>query len=131
MPPREPIQIGDGRDPEAEVHVARIAPEVEQPSQVGQRIADRGHLPVDDGDEFGRRRGREHRVVELEVAMDDGSRPLLGSMLHEPGANLVDLRDVAEPREAPEVAHPPKLPFEIPFGLAEALQTRRVPVDTV
>ena len=35
----------------AEQLVARVQPEVEEPADVGQRITERRHLPVDDGDE--------------------------------------------------------------------------------
>src|SRR3954469_11764692 len=47
--------------------VVAVDPELAQVAEVRQRVADRRHLPVEDGDEPGGRPAREHRVAEPEV----------------------------------------------------------------
>ena len=62
-----------GDDPRGGQHVvvARLAPEREQRPEVGQRVAERAHLPVQDGDDAAGTGGVQDGVVEPEVAVHD------------------------------------------------------------
>ena len=55
----------------ARVGIAGLRPVAEEEAQVDQRIAERAHLPVEDGDQPIRLGGIEHQVVQLEIAVHD------------------------------------------------------------
>ena len=55
-------------------------------AEIRERVADRAHVPIQDGDEAGRIVGRDDRVVELEVVVDQAGRSRDGR----PGAKEVD-----------------------------------------
>ena len=79
--------------------VALLAPVDEQQADVGERVAERAELPVDDrGDLAGI---VEDHVVEAVVAVDDRRRSLLGDALGELVVDLLDERDLARLRALP------------------------------
>src|SRR5271154_1231138 len=60
------------------VRVAGLGPHHAQVAEVGERVADRRHLPVEDTREAGGGAGGEDRVPESVVTVDDRRRPRAG-----------------------------------------------------
>ena len=81
--------------------VACLAPVRQQRAEVGERVAERAHLPVEHGDDAARRRRVQHRVVEPVVAVDDRGRALRRQRAHELVAQLVERRELAAPSRPP------------------------------
>ena len=67
--------------------VAGLGPVDDQQADVGERVAERAELPVDDRRHLAG--GREDHVVEPVVAVDDRRRPLLGDAGREAAVDLV------------------------------------------
>ena len=110
-------------------HVVRLRPPREQrPAQVEQRVADRGHLPVDDGRQRGRRRVAEHHVRELVVAVHDPRLPLPRPAAAQPLRRLVETRQVPELVAGQERQPAVHLPVMEIVGAAEAGQAAGLPV---
>ena len=80
---REALGAGDAPELEAaDRRVVGLAPRRAEVADVGERVADRRHLPVEDRARGGRAPSRgEHRVAEAEVAVDDRRRAGLGQVL--------------------------------------------------
>src|SRR4026208_1534500 len=66
------------------VGVRVLGPAYHHPTEVEQRVADRGHLPVDDRGEPPRRAVVEHHVGELVVAVEDPGHVALGLVVAQP-----------------------------------------------
>src|SRR3954454_2429154 len=88
-----PRDAGELEHPERRV-VARD-PQRAQVAEVGQRIADRPHLPVEDRHERGRRLEAHHHVAQAVVAVDDRGGRRLREVGGQPPTDLLDLRDLA------------------------------------
>ena len=61
-------------------------------AEVHQRVADGGHLPVEDADDPQSGRRREHQVVEAEVVVDQAAGDVAGLVLVEPGDDVATSR---------------------------------------
>ena len=110
---------------------SRVDPERAQVAEVGERVADRRHLPVEDRHDAGRRRRRVHHVAEPEVAVHDRRRRRVGQVLAQPAADALDGRQLARAVALPEPAEALELALEVAVGPAEALQPGGAPVDGV
>src|SRR4051812_36845694 len=92
------------------VRHAGLRPARDEVAEVGERVADRRHLPVEDGLEPRRRVAADHDVAEAVVAVDDGGRRALRhrrlELLADLGAVLELARrvDVPQARPAAELA---------------------------
>src|SRR3954452_23315409 len=77
-----------GREPRflrtAERHGALRGVEDQRPGEIDERVADRRHLPVDDGQEPGWSVGREEDVVELVVPVAEREGLLDGRVVAQP-----------------------------------------------
>ena len=81
--------------------VARLAPVREQRSEVGERVAERAHLPVEHGEDAARRRRVKDRVVEPVVAVHDRRGALRGQRADERVAQLVERGQLAASSRRP------------------------------
>src|SRR4051812_23698836 len=111
------------------LRIARLRPRHAQVAEVGERVADRRHLPVEDRVEPWRDLERVHHVAQPEVAVDHGGRPGLGEVVGQPATHRLDLGDLTRLVVFPQAVEAPQLALEIAAGLAEALQPARLPVD--
>src|SRR5436190_1883754 len=128
----EALLARDRRELEhAQRRVVAVDPQRQQVADVGQRVADRAHLPVEDRDQPRRRAGGEHRVAQAEVAVHDRRRARLGQVLAQPRADGLDGGDLARLVVLPQAGEAPQLALEVARWLAEALQPARLPVDLV
>jgi len=75
----------------------------EQIADVGARVADRAHLPVEHGEDPRRRLVGDHRVAEAKVAVHDDRRQRIGHALREPSSDLVDRRHLPRLVDLPEL----------------------------
>jgi hypothetical protein len=115
----------------AGARVVGLRPVAEQDADVGERVAERRHLPVEDGRDPPGRRRVEDRVVEAVVAVHDGvplrRRDVGGEVGREGVERLVALDAGRVPLLHP-AAH---LPLEVALGPAELAQPDRDGVDVV
>src|SRR5438874_6702402 len=120
----------EGR-PESEslerVRITRLHPVTEDSTEIHQRVADRGHLPVQDADHPREVRRVEHQVVVLEIIVDERRSALRRHPLGEPARDGLHVGNVLCPRVLPAFRPSLHLPSHIPFGLA--LQPGRAEVD--
>ena len=99
--------------------------EDQRPREVDQRIADRGHLPVDDGEQPRRRVGREQHVVELVVAVAERARLVGGAVRVEPRGDRRARREVAA-AVGVELREPARdLPRQVVAGVGEVAEPAR------
>ena len=73
--------------------IAGLGPVDEQLAHVGQHVAQRAQLPVENGQHLAV--VSDDGVVDAVVAVDDAGRPLLGNAGREEGVHLVDEGDGA------------------------------------
>ena len=92
----------------------------EQERDVGQRVAEGRHLPVDHRAD--RVIGRDEDVVEPVVAVDHGARPVGGDAVAQPGPQLGDPRDLAAVRRVQLLAPAAHLAGEEALRPAEVAQ---------
>ena len=116
MPPRRVVALGP--------HHAQVA-------EVGQRVADRGHLPVEHRRQPRGRVGGEDRVAQPVVAVHDRRRAGARHVLGQPAADALDRGDLARLVQLPQPAEAPQLALQVAARLAEALQAHRLPVHGV
>src|SRR4051794_28924126 len=129
---REALRAGDRVELElAQRRVVAVDPQRAQVADVGERGADRAHLPVEDRGEARRRLVRVDRVAQAKVAVDDRGVLLIGQVVAQPGADGLDLGDVARLVVLPQPGEAPQLALEVAGRLAEALQPAGLPVDRV
>ncbi len=107
--------------------------EDERPREVDERIADRGHLPVDDREQLRRRVGREQHVVELVVAVAQRA-----SADRAGGCASSQSRDVARGGQLAAAvrvelarASAASCRGEVVAGVGEVAEPARLPVDGV
>jgi hypothetical protein len=91
-------------------------------TEVGQRVAQGGHLPVDEGPDGAEVGGVQDRVVEPQVTMDHRGGRLRGDAGLQPGEQRLDVRQFPGPDPRPLVAPATDLPGQIPLGAAEVGQ---------
>ena len=98
--------------------------------EIGERIAQRGQLPVEDRQDarFGR---MQHHVVDAVVAMDDGRGLSRRDVLRQPFDQLVHLRDLGGLGHLVLFRPAVDLAGDIVAFLAEAFEARLFPVDIV
>ncbi len=110
--------------------VARVGPVHRRPAEVGDGVAPRAQLPVEDGRH--RPVGPQHGVVEAVVAVGEHARPLL---LGHPGAQaLVEVheeRDVADLARLVLLAPPGQLALHVAGRTAEVAEADRLRVERV
>ncbi len=123
-PRGEPRQGGDRRRPERVRRPSRLAVGREQVADVGSRVADRAHLPVENGDDLRRVVRSDHRVPEPEVAVHHGRRKRLGQVAREPPADLVHGRHLARLVDPPELGEAPNLALAVAPGPRERRERR-------
>ena len=111
--------------------VLAVDPERAQVPEVGERVAERRHLPVEDGGEPHRRHGREQHVAEPEVAVHDGRRRRLGAVGGQPARDAVERRELTRAVALPQPGEARELALEVAVRAAEALEAGRAPVDRV
>ena len=108
-------------------HARRDMPGHAVVAEIGQRVAQRGQLPVQHGNDAGLG-GVEHQVVQAEVAMHDGHAVLVpcarGHVGGQPGHELVHFRDGLRDRGQVLLAPAADLALEVVAGLAVAGKTR-------
>src|SRR3954465_13109834 len=115
----EALLAGDARQLEhASGRIVAVDPQGAQVAEVGQRVADGGHLPVEDGHEPGGRGRGHHRVPQTVVAVDDGGGPGLRHVRPEPFAHRLDRRDVARAIVLPQAQETAQLALEVAGRLA-------------
>ena len=108
--------------------IAGLGPGGEQVADVGERVADRRQLPVEDR---AQPVTRVHDVAEAVVAVHEGRGPGLRAVLGQPGRHFVQRGDLARGVVLPEAAEAPQLALEVARRLAVALQAAGAPVDVV
>ena len=99
--------------PSALAGSARLAVGREQVADVGARIADRAHLPVEHRLDPRRLVARDHHVAEPEVAVHDRRGQRLGQAAREQPAHLVDVRDRARAVHLPQLREAAHLPLGV------------------
>jgi predicted ATPase/DNA-binding SARP family transcriptional activator len=110
---------------------AGLGPAGDEVAEVGERVADRRHLPVEDRDEPRRRVEADHDVAEAVVAVHDRGGRAVG---HRRAQRLADLeagRQLARGVDLPEPRPPAQLALEVAGRLAQGLEAARAPVDGV
>src|SRR5262245_39742986 len=124
-------ESGLGRDRRADVPGLRVVAHVVEhvQAEIREGIAERGHLPVEHRDDASRIVGREHRVVEAVVAVDDGRGRRRWERGAQPARELVDRGKLAGLRPLPLLAPAPHLPFDVAFGMAEVAEPHGLVVD--
>src|SRR3954468_19526135 len=128
----EALLAGDaGQLEHAPGRIVAVDPQGAQIAEIGQRVADGGHLPVEDGHEPGGRGRGHHRVAQAVVAVHHGGGSGLRQVRAEPLAHRLDRRDVARAVVLPQAEEAAQLALEVARRLAEALQARVAPVDRV
>src|ERR1019366_3425095 len=132
-PRREALGAGDLAEVLAQAArgIAGLAPHHAQVADVGQGVADRGHLPVEHGREVRGGLGGEQRVAEAVVAVNDRGGSGARQVLAEPAPHALHSGDLAGLVELPQPAEAAQLALEVAGGLAEPLQAGRPPVDVV
>jgi hypothetical protein len=109
------------------------APELTQPlvdqqqADVGQRVRDRGHLPVDHGGDLIVH--PDQHVVQPVVTVHDRGRPVGGLAGGQPVVQLVDPGELPAARGVQLLLPPPDLPGQEPLRPPERLQPHRPVVD--
>jgi len=111
-------------------------PVEQHPAEIGERVAERRHLPVEHGVEPRRRVRREHHVVVFVVAVDQGVRVVGGGVVGEPLPDTVQgghLSFLPRHLEGPLQLFVPAvdLAFGVALGVAKLLQAHRLHVDLV
>ena len=101
----------------------------ERPAEIEQRIADRCHLPVDDGCESCGRAVAEHDVRKLVVAVQDAGLVDLGPVPTEPIGGFVDAGELACLHTLEERQPPVDLPVVESLGAPEPFESGCLPVD--
>ena len=113
----------------------RSAPVGQPRGEVGQRVAEGGQLPVDDGSDprcaGGLGPERDDGVVQAEVAVDQGRLGLGGCSRRQGPSSSVHARQVAGPTRLPLGAPAPQLALDVAVRPAEVAQTGGVEVDGV
>jgi hypothetical protein len=99
----------------------------QQQADVGQRVGDRGHLPVHHGGEL--IVGPDQHVVQPVVAVHDRGRPAIGRVRGQQVMQLVDPGDLPAARGVQLLLPPPDLPGQEPLRPSERLQPHRPVVD--
>ena len=130
----KPVRRGDGcDDPRRRQHVRvrLLAPEREQRSEVGERVAERAHLPVEDRDDPAGPRGMQDGVVEPVVAVHDRVLTLLGEPSAQFVAQRVERGQVLHPRRLPLLGPATQLAFHEAGGPAELRQADARRVEAV
>ena len=132
-PRRAVRKPASGDDRRADVAGLRVvaAPVEEEEAEVGERVAERRHLPVEHRDDAAGIVGREHRVVEAVVAVHDRRRRRRRERGAQPARELVDAGQLARLRPFPLLAPAPHLAFDVAVGMAEVAEPDRVVVDRV
>ena len=110
---------------------AGLAVRREQIADVGARIADCAHLPVEHGEDPGRVVAADHGVPEPEVPVDDGRRERIGHVVGEPRRDLVDAWDLTRLVDVPELREAPYLPLVVASRTRERGEARRRDVGRV
>src|SRR3989440_395217 len=100
------------------VRVTLLYPVTEGSAQVHQRVAHRGHLPVQDADHPREVRRVEHQVVVLEIIVDERRSALRRHPLDEPARDGLHVGNVLRPRVLPAFRPSLHLPSHISFGFA-------------
>ena len=100
--------------------------------QVHERVADRGHLPVEDGDDPGQVAGVEDEVVKLEVVVDQGRRGRLGRPVRgQPGRGPFQVGDVVGAGVLVALDPAGHLALDVALGLAEVVQPGGAVIERV
>ena len=114
-----------------QVVVVGLHPEGEVAPEVHQRVAEGGHLPVEDGDHLRRVVGVEDQVVELEVVVDHAVGDVLGLVLVEPGHGALEVGGVVGAGVAVAARPALDLAADVAEALAELAQAGGLVVDAV
>src|SRR6478672_9979183 len=109
-PPRGARDVGDG---DAVHHERQRLVRLEQ-GDVGERVAERGHLPVEDGRHLVV--ARDEEVVEAVVAVDDRRVALCGNGARQSRVQLVDAGQLAAAGGVELLLPPAHLALEEPLG---------------
>ena len=118
-----------------EVHDRARMPPVgvrrEEVPEIGERIPERRHLPVEDRRDGDRRMRRDHRVARPIVAVDDGMTLRVRAVRLEPGAEAADRRQRTPGVLLPQGGEERDLSLEVALGSAESGDLRHGDVDVV
>ena len=110
------------------VRVAGLRPGGDEVADVGERVADRGQLPVEDRDQPRRRAGGEHHVAEPVVAVHDRRRRRTRACARRATpTSVVEHRQLARLVVLPQPAEAPQLAVEVAGRLAVAVAARTPP----
>ncbi len=122
-----------GLSPQLAEHrvVVGLDPVGQRAAEVHQRVAEGGHLPVEDAADPQRVVVVEHDVVEPEVVVDHAGRHVVGLVLVEPGHHGLEVADVVGAGPAVALAPAGHLPADVARALAEVGQPGRLDVDGV
>ena len=75
--------------------IGRLRPVGERRSEIHERVADRGHLPVEHGHDLCQVGGVEDEVVKLEIVVDQARGGRLGrQVLGEPRCGALEVGDI-------------------------------------
>ena len=85
---RKAGQGGHRRRPERVRRATRLAVCREQIADIGARVADRAHLPVEHSNDPRRVVPRDHRIAQTKVTVHDRRRQALVEVVREPGPDV-------------------------------------------
>src|SRR5439155_1278479 len=103
---REAVQRGDGRRPERILSAARFAVGRNEVPDVGARVADRAHLPVEHRSHSLRPLVRDDHVSEPVIPVDDGCGQLFRHVRGQPLPDVDDIGQVSCLVHLPELGEP-------------------------
>jgi hypothetical protein len=130
VPAREPGLLVD-RLPGGDDLRLGLAPVEKEKPDVGERVAERRHLPIEDRGDAAGVVGRQHRVVEAVVAVHDGRRARLRQSVAQPARHLVNGGQVLRLGAIPLLAPPAQLALHEPVGMTEVPEADGLVVDAV
>src|SRR5437870_13646452 len=102
---------------------------MQQVADVGERIAERGDLPVEDGGDLCIEPG--DAIAEAVVAVYDARRTLIGDALRQLVVHLVEERELARLRRVPLRVPPLQLSCDVSLFAADVTEAGVVYVDVV
>src|SRR5689334_12861136 len=112
-----------------EYRLAGRVPVDEEESEIGERVAECGHLPVDDRQDPARVTSVDDRVVEPVVAVDDRRPALRRCRPGQSPMQFVERGQVAGRDPAPLPMPAPDLTLEVPGGPAEVTEADLLRVE--
>ena len=114
--------VGPTRKLAERLRVVRLDPVAERRAQVHERVADRGHLPVEHGDDPRQVVGVEHQVVELVIIVDQCRTRLARPVRRQPGRGPFQAGDFVGPGISVAPGPARHLALDVALRLADVAQ---------